>query len=263
MPSQLSVTIDPAAVLGVGPEASLQEIRDAYRAKAKRYHPDAGGEEWAFRVLVTAYETLCAERVDRAADREWHAPPRPHRAPAGSSPPPPPPPPPPPRREPPPRPSASEGKGRESVRPGVQEAAAEPSLVVDVEKLAIRFQPEHVWLISEHGGENRVLSCSLNVNWPDPKLEVAPETIVGHETILGNLQTGFDAVAAETEAETSRWSVVDGRFSGWLGYPSNERAARAFDKLSRMLHMVGLSVHMWSRDLTIPRQQGSSGRRGG
>src|SRR5271163_3665846 len=35
-----SFEIDPHKVLGVTTEASLQEIRDAYKQKAKRFHPD-------------------------------------------------------------------------------------------------------------------------------------------------------------------------------------------------------------------------------
>jgi hypothetical protein len=246
--TNLSVTIDPATVLGVAPDASLHEIREAYRTKAKRYHPDAGGEEWAFRILVAAYESLSTARVTRATAREEAAPPRhapqpqPHGFSDRATPP---------RPEPRPRPSADDG--RETLRPGVQETATDPTRIVDVEKLTLRFQPEHIWLISEHGSENRMLSCSLNINWPDPKLATAPELIVNHESILRSFEAGFAQVAAETNADSSRSAVVDGRFSGWLSYPSSERAGEAFEKLSNMLHMVGLSVHQWTRDLLIPR----------
>ncbi len=50
--SLFSFEIDPHKVLGVTARATLQEIRDAYKLKAKRYHPDAGGEEWSFRILA-------------------------------------------------------------------------------------------------------------------------------------------------------------------------------------------------------------------
>lgn len=263
MSSNLAVTIDPAAVLGVGPDATLQEIRDAYRSSAKRYHPDTGGEEWAFRILVESYEFLSTARVSRATAREEAAPPR--RAPqprwsaadaahdfAD-------------RSTPPPRPEAGPGPGPrqasggpETLRPGVQETARDPAFVVNVEKLSIRYQFDHIWLITEHGSENRVLSCSLNIAWPDPKLDKAPASIMGHETILQNLQAGFDRVAAETTADSARSAVVDGRFNGWLSYPSAERASEASNRLSSMLHMVGLSVHQWSRDLIIPRHDQSS-----
>lgn len=249
MSINVSLSVDPSAVLGVGPEATLQEIRDAYRLKAKKYHPDAGGEDWAFRILVQSYETLSAARVGRAAEREASAPPRTGwsgRRQAS--------PPPPPRPGPPPR--AEGRRGPESVRPGVRETASDPGLVVDVEKLAIRFPTEHVWLLAEHGGGNRVLSCSLNVSWPDPKLETPPSSISGHDGILQGLQAGFESLATETQADSSRWTVEDGRFSGWLAYSSNERANQANEKLARMLHMIGLSVQMSTRDLIVPRQSG-------
>ena len=65
--SLISFEIDPLKVLGVTADASLEQIRDAYRQKAKRHHPDAGGEEWVFRILSQAYELLCSARVVRAA----------------------------------------------------------------------------------------------------------------------------------------------------------------------------------------------------
>ncbi len=47
-----SFELDPHHVLGVSAQATLEEIRAAYREKAKRYHPDEGGEDWTFRILA-------------------------------------------------------------------------------------------------------------------------------------------------------------------------------------------------------------------
>src|SRR5262249_21344939 len=52
--------LDPHSVLGVAQSASAQDIREAYRTKTKKHHPDHGGDEWAFRVVVRAYEILSA-----------------------------------------------------------------------------------------------------------------------------------------------------------------------------------------------------------
>ena len=68
--SSFTFDIDPQAVLGVPADATLEQIRDAYRQKCKTFHPDAGGEEWAFRVLVQSYELLSTARVLRATRAE-------------------------------------------------------------------------------------------------------------------------------------------------------------------------------------------------
>jgi DnaJ-like protein len=45
-------------VLGVAPDASADEIRAAYRLKAKQCHPDAGGSHQRMIELVAAWEVL-------------------------------------------------------------------------------------------------------------------------------------------------------------------------------------------------------------
>ncbi len=72
-------------VLGVGPNASPDEIQDAYRAKSKKHHPDVGGDEWAFRMVVRAYEVLKTTAAAPAAPRPWESP-RADVAPQGQSP---------------------------------------------------------------------------------------------------------------------------------------------------------------------------------
>lgn len=49
---------DYYAVLGVARDATEQQIRAAYRAKARVLHPDAGGTSEAFARIATAYAVL-------------------------------------------------------------------------------------------------------------------------------------------------------------------------------------------------------------
>ena len=65
-------SLDPRTILGVGPDASMEEIHEAYRAKSKKYHPDMGGDDWAFRMVVRAYEVLkTTAETPMPAARPW------------------------------------------------------------------------------------------------------------------------------------------------------------------------------------------------
>jgi hypothetical protein len=45
-------------VLGVGPDATVEEIKQAYRRLARQHHPDAGGDAEQFHRIQQAYEVL-------------------------------------------------------------------------------------------------------------------------------------------------------------------------------------------------------------
>ncbi len=49
---------DPYQVLGVSPEASLVEIKAAYRKLVKKHHPDAGGDQQTILTVNAAWELL-------------------------------------------------------------------------------------------------------------------------------------------------------------------------------------------------------------
>jgi curved DNA-binding protein CbpA len=57
-------------ILGVSQEADVETIRSAFRALARRYHPDAGVGSSAekFRAVVEAYETLSDPDLRRRYD---------------------------------------------------------------------------------------------------------------------------------------------------------------------------------------------------
>ena len=56
--------MDARKILGVGKNATLEEIRRAYLRKAAKYHPGHGGEAWAFHQIQEAYEQLTGNSPD-------------------------------------------------------------------------------------------------------------------------------------------------------------------------------------------------------
>lgn len=50
-----------AALLGVDPSATVEEIKKAYRQKSQKFHPDKeGGDADIFKALTTAYQSMLA-----------------------------------------------------------------------------------------------------------------------------------------------------------------------------------------------------------
>jgi len=56
---------DPFAVLGVGPDASLDDIRAARRRLARDLHPDVGGSEHGMKELNAAFDAAVAHVTGR------------------------------------------------------------------------------------------------------------------------------------------------------------------------------------------------------
>jgi hypothetical protein len=232
----ISFQFDPCEVLGVGPSASLQEIRDAYRARSKLYHPDAGGDPWAFRVLARSYEALSQARVASRVREEVG---RGSAPSAGGGP----------WVEPIRVPTADASAGRR----GVTDKVADPSRLVAVETLVIRFEEgvAHAFLLRP--AEERNLSCTLQVHWPVSDLVPRREQIAGADRLLGAVGRAFDAVETSTRPTTSRSGVEDGRFSGWLTYPTVARVDAALAKLRAALTPHAMGVQQTIREHNIPR----------
>lgn len=57
--------------LGLLPPYSISDVKKAYRAKAARLHPDAGGDPEAFKVLRAAYERALDYARFRESRRAW------------------------------------------------------------------------------------------------------------------------------------------------------------------------------------------------
>lgn len=230
--SHFSFEIDPLKVLGVTGDASLEQIRDAYRQKARRFHPDAGGEDWIFRILSQSYELLCSARVARAA----------HYATAPDAPPPTARP----RKEP----------STETVHPGIHDRDVAPTHIVAVEHLCVRYlwdDASYLWLGQSVPENERFLSCSLNLSWPDA-VALPPGTVIPDRAeILHILAEVFDATIIGTRVVNSRSHVENDRFNGWLSYSSFDRSWKALQGLHQALRHRGLGIRQWSRDLFLPR----------
>ncbi len=235
MPS-LTLQVDPYDVLGLAEGASLEQIRDAYRQKAKLHHPDAGGDTWAFRILAQAYESLSTARVTRAAWNEFNA----HSTPS-----------PPPQSPPEPEPKQDEG----TIRPGINDAVIDPVRAVDVEKLWVRRQTGRVWLLRDSLDASHYMSCNLNVSWPSEQHREAARAFEGHEALLLELAEVFQEMQAFSGAISGSFQAEDEWFSGWLSYPSPNQATLAFRQLHHALRSRGFSIHSWTRDLTIPHER--------
>ncbi len=54
--------VDPWELLGIRPDADIEIVHAAYKAKAKSAHPDAGGSDEAMKEINDAYERIKQER---------------------------------------------------------------------------------------------------------------------------------------------------------------------------------------------------------
>lgn len=231
-------SLDPCIVLGVSQEASLQEIRDAYREKAKRHHPDQGGDEWAFRVVSQSYEILGQARVAGRMAGES----------ASSSPAPPPPPRVSPIKPPPPHSGAWQS---EKTRDGIHDAVSDPARIVDVEMFSIRYAMSSP-LQMLRSPEQRTLSCSLNISWPS-KAYAGRDDDEASAEILKLVAKAFAPLARKTRATGSRSSSEDGRFDGLLSYASAAKGEEALEALHRAVLAQGLGLSQRTREMIVPR----------
>jgi hypothetical protein len=224
--------IDPSAILGVSTSASLQEIREAYRQKARKHHPDHGGDEWAFRIVARSYEILSTARVaGRAAQEAWGST-APNR----------------------PAPFRNLAPGDSGwLRPGRRDPWIEPPRLVDVESLSLRFEITDPTDLVVTSAAERSLSYCLYVCWtappPGPWGERHPDAPLARKLLVET----FETIPARTHA-TSSWSRAEkNKFEGWLSYSTSTRAREAFRVLHEALNNCGLGVNQWTRDLIIPR----------
>ncbi len=262
-------SLDPRTVLGVSLGASPDEIREAYHAKSKKHHPDAGGDEWAFRMVARAYEVLkttasvqsshpweqrapggpapdqeqrwswargaSSSRADSSAPR-WestHAAPVDDTGPRSDA-------------------VADEEPARASHESGDFRPEPDELRRVNVELVWTRYEKDAVGPFSlTQEADDATLSVCMVISWPPHALvDRAVEFPSSGETLhtlielFGQLRTG-SVVAARSQIE-------DGRFVGWLSYPDVSAAGDAFLFVRETLQSRGLIPRLQTRDVLLP-----------
>ena len=143
--SQFSFEIDPLKVLGVtGRRLARADPRGLSPARRSAIIPTPAARTGSS--ASSASRTSCSARPGSSGAA--HS--RPHR-----------------RR---PRPGPAAEPSAETVHPGIHDKDVDPSRIVAVEHLCVRYlwdDASYLWLGQSVPEEERFLSCSLNISWPD------------------------------------------------------------------------------------------------
>jgi hypothetical protein len=265
-----SFSLNPRTVLGVGPDASPDEIRDAYRAKSRKHHPDLGGDEWAFRMVVRAYEVVMTTAAapsaqawgTRVADvgkqgqpPDWSGIWSPPFSEPGST-------------------STAwddsdetirSGGGKRSepededrserVSQGAQSPITEPDelRIVDVELIWTRFEKDGSRrLLSTQEGDDATLSVCLVISWPPHELVDQAADFTSTRETLRSLIDLFESLRSQKPVIAARSRIEDGQFVGWLSYVDVLTAQDAFLDLRDTFRDRGLTVKLYTRDERVP-----------
>ncbi len=261
-------SLDPRTILGVGPDASMEQIHEAYRAKSKKYHPDMGGDEWAFRMVARAYEVLKTTAEAPASVRSWEgrgadvASPgrsaewawtrdarfrRPDDSATASS-----------------QANGAEphGESDEDDRAASTSGAArEPYLdssrirTVGVELIWTRFEkdgPARLLSDPDRDADDATLSVCMVMAWPPEELAHRTAEFPAAAETLRTLIDLFERLHNQKAVVAGRSRIEDGRFVGWLSYPDVLTAQDAIVALRETCRTRGLSIKLQTRDERIP-----------
>lgn len=234
--------LEPHIVLGIARDAPAEAVREAFRRKSLKHHPDHGGDEWAFRIVVRAYQMLTGHEPA-------NAPPKP----SGS------------RSDAPPPGDLDSGDGARMAPPpgarwsparaGTTDRGVDRSRLVQVEVVWVQAEVDDLVAVLGGRGQDRQLSGSMTLTWPDPSLPGDPRGIPFADRILRALNAAFDELRARPGTTSARSHIEAGRFEAWLQYESGPAAHAAFQHFHTNLTARGLGVHQWSRILTVPRSE--------
>jgi DnaJ domain len=264
-----SFSVDPRTILGVSPAASVDEIHEAYRSKSKKHHPDMGGDEWAFRMVVRAYEVLTTTTAITASE-PWKPPGTQANSSShgtgwtwvGT-------------------PSAGQSNGNfesqqtsaranqgedpyfdthKNAEPHANDAEPTSSgvnpeefRVVDVELIWTRFEEDGAIRQRSPWEETEAtLSVCLVISWPAAHLVARAAEFGSTREILHVLIDLFESLHSSASVIAGRSRIEDGRFVGWLSYPNVLAAQDAFLSLRDTLQAQGLTVKLQTVDERVP-----------
>ena len=113
---------------------------------------------------------------------------------------------------------------------GIHDRDVPAGRLVGVEHLCVRYlwdDAAYLWLTQKQSDEERFLSCSLNVTWPDQNHSKAGLSNKGLDDLVAGLVEIFDHMVVSTRVVTSRCHAEDHQFAGWLSYSSFDRSWKA------------------------------------
>ncbi len=251
-------SIDPRSVLGVGADASTEEIHNAFRDRSKKHHPDHGGDEWAFRMVVRAYEILKTTRGIEERHTSTASGPGPLGAtakPIASA-----------RC----RPmmnlhpfttsenkmaSGSEHSSTFALSPaGFSPTAAEFG-TIDVELVWIRFElAGHLKERIHEEPDATTLSVCMVLSWPRASLVKHAAEFLDAAEKLRVVIEAFEHLRCQEQVLGSRSRIEDGQFVGWLSYPNVLQAEAGFQVLQETVSSHDLRVSLRTRDELLPAE---------
>ena len=266
-------SLDPRTILGVGPDATMEQIHEAYRAKSKKHHPDMGGDDWAFRMVARAYEVLKTTAETTLAAGPWEGrgadvggPRRPDEwawswgarssGPVGPS-------------TTPDDSAAATAQANETGAPDEPDEAdrtnttsgtAESSRsdvkrirTVGVELIWTRFEKDGpARLLSGRDADDATLSVCMVIAWPPEELVHRTAEFPAAAETLRALIDLFERLRRQKAVVAARSRIEDGRFVGWLSYPDVLTAQDAIFALRETFKTHGLTIKLQTRDERIP-----------
>ncbi len=251
-------SLDPYAVLELDSSADAQRIREAFLRKSKKHHPDQGGDEWAFRIVVWAYEllnnALSEATVERSSTRERSR-----------------------RRS---RSSHSRSSGRsdhrvsrgdvgsnsdfnssamprrvevqsERVREGILDRGFPPEQMILTEIQWYRQAVSDVYAMIK-GREGKTFGGTIHLVWPDPNVShLEPVDPVILHQVISHLSDVYDYLCGIPEATGADCKTDQGIFEAWVSFARGRHAWDAFGAIRPELNQRGLGVHQRTREVIV------------